>query len=34
MTRIGGFMAGPPDVTVIGDRGERLDIRTGGWSHF
>ncbi len=34
ITRIGGFHDGPAAVSVIGRDGRRLEIRSGGWSHF
>jgi thiamine-monophosphate kinase len=34
VTRIGGFHAGPPRVTVYGPDGAPLALGPGGWSHF
>ena len=34
VTRIGGFHAGAPHVTVLGADGEPLALAKGGWSHF
>jgi thiamine-monophosphate kinase len=34
VTRIGRFLAGPPEVTVIGAGGTPLALPRGGWSHF
>ncbi|MSP01954.1 MAG: thiamine-phosphate kinase [Acetobacteraceae bacterium] len=34
VTRIGGFHAGAPRVTVVGADGESLALAKGGWSHF
>ncbi len=33
-TRIGRFVAGPAEVAVLGEDGAKLDLLTGGWSHF
>ena len=34
VTRIGGFLPGPPDVIVRGEDGAPLVLPRGGWSHF
>ena len=34
VTRIGGFLPGPPDVIVRGEDGAPLVLARGGWSHF
>jgi len=33
-TRIGRFMAGPPQVTVRDENGAEIALPSGGWSHF
>ena len=33
-TRIGAFVAGPPEVTVLGTDGRAMALPRGGWSHF
>lgn len=34
VTRIGGFVAGPPVVTVRSADGQQMPLSSGGWSHF
>ena len=34
VTRIGRFVAGPPDVAVCGPDGAPMTLPAGGWSHF
>ncbi len=34
VTRVGRFLAGPPDVTVFGLKGEPMRLDQAGWSHF
>ena len=34
VARIGRFVAGPPEVTVLGPDGEALALAASGWSHF
>jgi len=34
VTRIGRFMSGEPEVTVLDQSGKPVDLPRGGWSHF
>jgi hypothetical protein len=34
VTSIGVFVAGMPDVRVVGADGRVLELPSGGWSHF